>query len=325
MIGITSYGGYIPRLRLNRMSAVENMGWLAPAIAVVAQGERSFGNYDEDSLTMAVASAKDCLLGMDKSQVDALFLSSTTLPFQDRLNAGIVKTALNLKDELHAADFTSSLRSGTTALIEALNGVKAGSHKNVLVTATDMRQAKTAYFYEMWFGDGSASFTVGSSNVIAEFLGSFSVTHDFVDHARGSKQTFDYMWEERWVRDEGYSKIIPEAVNGLFKKLSISMEDVDKFVFPCFFKAEHKKIAKALGATPEKVVANLHEECGETGTAHPFVMLSKNIGRGNSRHTHFGRRVWPGVRCTVFSCNRRDLQTYPEARHRREPCKGQNH
>jgi len=97
MIGIVSYGGYIPRLRLDRMSIFQNMGWFAPAIVMVAQGERSFCNWDEDSMTMAVAAARDCLKGVDKQAVDALFLCSTTLPFQDRLNAGIAKTALTLK------------------------------------------------------------------------------------------------------------------------------------------------------------------------------------------------------------------------------------
>jgi len=81
------------------------------------------------------------------------------------------------------------------------------------------------------------------------------------------------MWEERWVRDLGYSRIIPEAVNGLFQKLSITMDDVDKLVFPCFFKAEHQNIAKKLGAAPEKVMGNLHEACGETGAAHALVMF----------------------------------------------------
>ena len=61
MIGIVSYGGYIPRLRLNRMSIFQEMGWFAPAIVMVAQGERSFCNWDEDSLTMAVAASQDCL------------------------------------------------------------------------------------------------------------------------------------------------------------------------------------------------------------------------------------------------------------------------
>lgn len=273
MIGITSYGGYIPRLRLNRMSIFQSMGWFAPAIVMVAQGERSFCNWDEDSLTMAVAASQNCLKGMDKGAVDALYLCSTTLPFADRLNAGIVKTALNLKDNIIAQDTTSCLKAGTTGLITALSAVRNNDVSRVMVVASDKREAKAAYFYEMWFGDGAAALMVGDSDVIAEFRGSYSVSHDFVDHYRGNRNQFDYMWEERWVRDEGYSKIIPEAISGLFSKLSISMDDVDKFVFPCFFKAEHRKIAQKLGAGPDKVVDNLHEVCGETGAAHPLVMF----------------------------------------------------
>lgn len=281
MIGITSYGGYIPRLRLNRKSIFKNMGWLAPAIVSVAQGERSFCNWDEDSLTMAVAASRNCLADRDKSAVDAVYLCSTTLPFSDRLNAGILKTALNMKDELQAADLTSSMRAGTTALIDALSIVQSGDKKQILVTASDKRLAKTAQTYEMWFGDGAASLLVGETGVIAEFLGSYTVTHDFVDHYRGSQKKYDYMWEERWVRDEGYSKIIPQAITGLFNKLSISMEDVDRLIFPCFFRAVHGKIAKKLGASPEKVWDNLHEVCGETGAAHPLVMFVNALEGAN--------------------------------------------
>ena len=277
MIGITSYGGYIPRLRLNRMSIFQEMGWFAPAIVMVAQGERSFCNWDEDSLTMAVAASQDCLTGVDKSTVEALFLCSTTLPFADRLNAGIVKTALNLRDDLLAQDVTGSLRSGTTALITALNSLREGIPQSLLITAADKRETRAAYFYEMWFGDGAASLLVGNTEVIAEFLGSHSLSLDFIDHYRGSQNKYDYMWEERWVRDEGYGKIIPRAVNGLFQKLGITMEEVDKLVFPCFFKAEHRSIAKKLGATPEKVQDNLHEVCGETGAAHPLVQFTQAL------------------------------------------------
>ncbi len=277
MIGITSFGGYIPRLRLNRMSIYENMGWFAPAIVMVAQGERSFGNWDEDAVTMAVAAARDCLTGVDRAKLDAVYLGSTTLPFSDRQCAGIVKGALNLRDDIVTADFTTSLRAGTTALLTALAAVRGGDYKNVLVTASDMRRAKAATFYEMWFGDGAASVTVGDTDVVAEYKGSHTVSVDFVDHYRGADRSTDYTWEERWVRDEGYGKIIPQAVSGLLDKLSLTMDDVDTLVYPCFFKAEHKKIAKRLGAPPEKVVGNLHDECGETGAAHPMVMLVRAL------------------------------------------------
>jgi len=282
MLGIVSFGGYIPRLRLNRMSVYQSVGWFAPAIVMVAQGERSFCNWDEDSVTMAVAAARDCLKGVDKNEVDGVYLGSTTLPFSDRSNAGIVKTALNLRDDIVAQDFTSSLKAGTSALITALSAVKSGDRKNILVTATDKREAKTAYFYELWFGDGAASILIGNSDkVVAEFLGSNSISYDFVDHYRGAENRFDYMWEERWVRDAGYSKIVPEAVEGLFDKLSITMDDVDKFIFPCFFKAEHRKIANKLGAAGEKLVDNMHEVCGETGAAHPLVMLSSVLEKAS--------------------------------------------
>ncbi|MFZ4440682.1 MAG: 3-oxoacyl-[acyl-carrier-protein] synthase III C-terminal domain-containing protein, partial [Syntrophales bacterium] len=273
MIGITSYGAYIPRLRLDRMAIFQAMGWFAPAIVMVAQGERSMCNHDEDSLTMAVAAARDCLTGREKMAIDGAYLCSTTLPFADRQNAGIMKTALNLRDDMITADFTSSLRAGTTGLLTALEVAQGGSRKNILVAATDKRETRPACFYEMWFGDGAAALLVGDQDVIAEFKGAYTVSYDFVDHYRGAQKSYDYMWEERWLREEGYSKFIPEAVDGLFKKLAITMNDVQKVVFPCLFKAEHKAIAKKLGATPEKVIDQMHEVCGETGAAHPLVML----------------------------------------------------
>ena len=277
MVGIVSYGGYIPRLRLNRMSIVQNIGWLVPAIVMVAQGERSFCNWDEDSLTMAVAASKDCLRGVEKKGVDGLFLGSTTLPFADRQNAGIVATALNLRDDVLTADFTSSLKAGTSALVTALEAVKSGEKKQVLVAAADRRETKAASFYEMWFGDGAAALLLGDENVIAEFIGAHSLSCDFVDHYRGAQRRFDYTWEERWVRDEGYAKIVPQAVKGLLAKLGLTMDQVDKVVYPCFIKQQHARIAQAIGAAPEKVVDPLHEACGETGAAHPLVMLVRAL------------------------------------------------
>jgi 3-hydroxy-3-methylglutaryl CoA synthase/NAD(P)-dependent dehydrogenase (short-subunit alcohol dehydrogenase family)/putative sterol carrier protein len=273
MIGITSYGAYIPKLRLDRAAVVQAMGWFAPAIVMAAQGERAMCNWDEDALTMAVAAARDCLAGMDKKAVQGLYLASTTLPFADRQNAGIVATALNLPATILTADFSASQKAGSTALLTALETVQGGARRPILVSAADRRETRPASFYEMWFGDGAAALMVGDSDVIAEFRGSYTVSYDFVDHYRAAGRRFDYTWEERWARDEGYAKIIPEAVNGLLDKLGIGIEAVDRLIYPCFFAAEHRNIARKLGAAPGKVADNLHEVCGETGTAHCLLML----------------------------------------------------
>lgn len=274
MTGITSYGAYIPQLRLNRMSIFQAMGWFAPAIIQVAQGERSVCNWDEDALTMAVEAARDCLRGHDKSKIDALFLASTTFPFADRQNAGIAATALNLRANIETADFGGALKCCTGALINAIDAVKSGRANTALVAASDKRETKTASFYELWFGDGAASVMIGKDDVIAEFIGSNSLTYDFPDHYRGSMHKFDYTWEERWMRDEGYSKVIPEVIKGLLSKCSLTANDISKVIFPCFFKREHQDIAKKMGFSPDKLIDNLHEVCGETGSAHPLVMLA---------------------------------------------------
>jgi len=273
MAGIVSYGAFLPRLRLSRMAVFNAMGWMTPAIMAVAQGERTLCNWDEDTLTMAVAAGKDCLKGMDKQKVDAVYMASTTMPFADRQNAGILSTALNLSEEAATVDVTGSQRAGTTALSTALAVLKSGEKKNILVTASDARQARAGYFYDMWMGDAAASVLIGEDDVVAEYLGGYSMSVDFVDHYRGSMKNYDYNWEERWMRDEGYAKIIPRAVNRALENAGLEIDEITKAAYPCFFNREHKGIAKKMGLPPEKLHPNMHELTGETGVAHPLVML----------------------------------------------------
>ena len=55
MLGIVSYGGYIPAFRLERKLIAD--AWGRNSIG----GERSVANNDEDSITMAVEAAVNCL------------------------------------------------------------------------------------------------------------------------------------------------------------------------------------------------------------------------------------------------------------------------
>ncbi len=277
MVGIVSYGGYIPRLRLDRMAVMKAMGWFAPNLFGAAQGERSMCNWDEDSLTMAVAASQDCLMSLDKYKIDAIYMASTTMPFADRDNAGILKAALNLQDNITSADFATSMKAGTTALITALESVKGGEKHQILVAASDNRRTKSASVQEMRFGDGAGSLLVGDENVIAEFIGSYSLSYDFVDHYRGQDTKYDYNWEERWIRDEGYAKIYPEAIQGILDKTDTSIGDVTKLIYPCLIGRAHASVAKSVGANPEQVIGNMHEETGECGAAHPFVMLAREL------------------------------------------------
>ena len=277
MIGIVSYGGYIPRYRLNRKIIFKAMGWLNPGSAGYARGEKAVANFDEDSLTMATAACIDCLTDTDRSQVDGLYVASTTMPYKERLNSGIIGTALNLPNTVRSADFSNGLRSGTTALISALETVEAGRAKRMLVCAADSRLGKTGTAQEMLFGDGATAFMVGDQQVIAEFKGAYFRSYDFVDHYRGDLAKYDRSWEERWIRDEGLEKFIPSAINGLLEKYNLKITDFAKVIYPCDYPAAHRKIAKRVGIEDSQLQGTMMEEIGDTGAAHPLVMLAKAL------------------------------------------------
>lgn len=274
-IGLTGFGGYIPRLRLQRKAVAQANAWIAPNFLGKGKGERSMANWDEDAVTMAVEAARD-LLGPDddRSHVDALFFGSTTMPFKDRLNAGIISAALTLEETVRAVDVASTQRAGTSALLQALTAVKAGEAKHALVLAADHRKARAASAQELDFGDGAAAVSVGTENVIAKYLGGASLTVDFVDHFRGSTEEFDYNWEERWIRDEGFSKIVPRAVKAALDNAGVKAEEIKHFVMPCAFGDKFvQQLAKKSGIAPETARDTLAANCGETGAAHSLVML----------------------------------------------------
>ncbi len=273
MIGITSYGAYIPRYRMNRKIIFEQMGWFNSATAGVAKGEKAVANFDEDSITMAVSAAVDCLSGVKRDHVDGLYIASVSLPYAQRQNAVIVSEALDFRDDVRTADFSGSLKAGTTALLAALDAADSGKFRNFLVAASESRVGKPGSNQEHTFGDGAAALLIGSEGVIAEYKGSYSVSHDFIDYRRLTEERFQHSWEERWIREMGYGRIIPEAVAGLAKKYDLKMEDFARIVVGCPVAALVAGLGKTIGAKPEQLEDNLSAGVGDTGTALPLMML----------------------------------------------------
>jgi 3-hydroxy-3-methylglutaryl CoA synthase len=247
------------------------MGWLDPATYL--PGEKAVGNYDEDSITMAVAASVDCLNGIDRDTVDGVYFGSVTLPYKERQNAAIIATALDLRPEVRIADFTGSTKAGTTALLAAYDAIKAGAAKNILVCASDCRIGKPGSSQEEAYGDGAAAVLVGDSEVIASLQGSYSVSYDFMDRWMTGTEKFDRLWEDRWIREEGYAKFIPESISGLAKKCNLSPGDVAKAGYPCLSLRDHPGIAKRLGLEPGQVQAHLFDTVGDTGSAYPLILL----------------------------------------------------
>ncbi len=271
MVGITSYGAYIPWYRINRKTIFSAMGWLNPA--TLLEGEKAVANYDEDAVTMAVAAGMDCSNGLDLKTIDGLYFATTSSPYRERQGAVIIGTALDLRPDIRTVDITNSVKAGTTALLSACDTVTAGSANSVMLCASDCRIAKPGSSQEEVYGDGAAAFLLGNSGVIASLEGFYSVSYDFMDHWKAEDDEFDRSWEDRWIRDVGYTKFIPEAISGLLKKYELSIKDFAKIAYPCLYTREHVAIGRALGADPGQIQEHMLGTLGNTVTACPLMLL----------------------------------------------------
>jgi 3-hydroxy-3-methylglutaryl CoA synthase len=268
--GITGFGAYLPRRRLQRSAIAAANTWFDASLRGLARGERTMCNWDEDPITMAVEAARD--LGMADA-VDGVVLASTTHPFAVRQNAGIVAEALNLGRRVRTMDVGGSQRAGTTALLSALDSAAAGA-KAVLVLASEKRKTRAGSPMEMLSGDGAAALQVGTEGEVAHLLGAATVSADFIDQFRASGDDFDYDWEERWVRDEGWLKLVPDAVGQALVQAGVAAGDIDHLIVPSHLRRVPEGVAKACGIAADSLVDPMIATVGQCGAAHSLLMLA---------------------------------------------------
>lgn len=263
MVGVTSYGAYVPLWRLSR-----------DAIAKGAGGEKAICNFDEDSITMAAAAAIDCLRGVERETIDGLFFASTTSPYKEKLAATTVGMAADLRRDIITADFGNSLRAGTSALIAALGAVKGGSAKNVMVIAADSRLGVPGSNSEQNFGDGAGALLIGDGDPIATVEASYSVSNEILETWRSEKDVFVRSWEERFGTAQGYLPVMTEAVSGLLKKCNLTPKDFAKVLLYSPDARRYTELARGLGFDLKtQVMDPMTNIMGNTGSALPIMML----------------------------------------------------
>ncbi|MGE0860905.1 MAG: 3-oxoacyl-[acyl-carrier-protein] synthase III C-terminal domain-containing protein [Gammaproteobacteria bacterium] len=266
--GILSFGAYLPPLRITRQAILAAVGWAVPGLRGLAAGERTVANWDEDSITLAVEAGRDCLAGIDVVPPHVA-LASTTLPFADRSNSGVVADALNLSTATSTEDLAGSRRAASSALARLAHG-----GQTTLLLAADCRETKPGSTQEMQYGHGAAALLVGEGTPMAVFLSSSSRHEDLVDQYRAADADFDYSLEERWVREEGYLKIVPEVIEEAAARAGVSLSEIDHVVLHAGVDTA-RALAKRLDIEAKRFADPLGAKVGDIGAAHPLLMLAK--------------------------------------------------
>lgn len=274
--GITGFGAYVPRLRLDRAAIAAAHRWMAPSLKSLATGQRAFASWDEDAITMAVEAARDAVGDRPRDTIRTLTLASTTFPYADLQNSVIAIGALGLSAQTRSFDIGGSQRAGLAGLVQALGAGAATGEQ--LYLASDRPRAKPASTLEMTYGAGAAAFRLGSEAVIARKIGAAAITAQFIDHFRSSENQHDYFWEERWIRDEGYAKLIPPVVERALVDAGMAITDISTLIMASPLKGGAAAVAKRLGFAGE-VADGLDATVGYTGTAHPLLMLAGVLER----------------------------------------------
>lgn len=265
--GILALGSYVPRGRLPRALLSKAHGWFDPSLAK-GDGRRSFCNWDEDAITMGVEASREALSSSNMEEVAYVELASTTLPFADRSNAGLLREALALSGEARVSESGGSMRAASSALTRALREPVRGRH---LVVGSDAIDTRPASLQEASNGHAAAAIVVGDGEPLARLSASASVHQDFVDHYRSAGQRFDYTLEARWARDEGYRDRVSQTVAHALGDAGLAAEDVDH-VAVAAPPALARSLARSLPAR-NVIGADLASNVGYCGAAQPLILL----------------------------------------------------
>ena len=76
------------------------------------------------------------------------------------------------------------------------------------------------------------------------------------------------MLEERWVREEGYFKIVPAAVSAALEDAKLDIGEIHRIVLPAS-SGTIRGLAKKLKTDANLFSDPLNANCGDSGAAHP--------------------------------------------------------
>ena len=267
-IGITATGVYIPYYVMKRETIAKQ--WSDRGL----KGERSLCNADEDSVTMAVEAAVNCLQNEKREVVDGLYFASVTAPYAEKSHSVLIAKVCDLKNTADTADFSGGTRAGMTAVKAAYHAINSGSSNSILVTSADSRNGYPKSQQEQLFGDAAAALLIGKEEVIAAIESTMSFNVEITDIWRNAKEDYVQTGEGRFIKTAGYTYAVVNCVKRFLAKEDLSVNDISTFIFPAQDLKDPAAIAKAVGVQPEKVQDPLMLQVGDCGVAQPLLMLS---------------------------------------------------
>lgn len=277
MIGLVSYGVYVPLYRIKIEEIARQWGENATSIkSGLLVEEKSVPDLDEDTATIAVEAARAAIrrADLDPREIGAIYVGSESHPYAVKPTATIVAAAIGTSHAILAADCEFACKAGTAAIqtcmgLVALNKITFG-----MAIGADVSQSSPADALEYSAGAGGAAFVIGKERIIAEIEEYVSFTSDTPDFWRRDQQKYP-AHGGRFTGEPAYFRHTISASQALMERTGLRPSDFD---FAVFHQPNGKfplKAAKILGFTMAQVQPGLMvTHFGNTYSASSLIGLA---------------------------------------------------
>ena len=275
--GIVSYGSYIPRYRIKTEEIAKFQGQNPVAVKKgLVLEEKSVPGIDEDTITISVEAARNCLrkTSITAQDIGAIYIGSESHPYAVKPTGTVVAEAIRATPNLTVADFEFACKAGTAAIQCGLAMVKSGMAKYALCGGSDTAQAAPGDPLEYTASAGGAMFLIGkdaaNKEVVAEIKHTCSYTTDTPDFWRRENQEYPSHGGP-FTGEPAYFKHIVNATKLLFEQTGTKASDFDFAVFHQPNGKFYMKVAKMLGFSKEQCQDGLL--CPKIGNTYSAASL----------------------------------------------------
>ncbi len=287
MIGIVSYGFYVPRYRITVEEIAKTWGKNPRDVKhSLNMQEKAVASVDEDSLTMAYESASMALsaVALSRKNVGVVFFGSETPPYVVNPASTILGEFLGIGNRYLAYDTQFACKAATGAMISAFGLVSSGFTSYALVTASDKANAKPHDPLEYTASSGSTSFLLGKHDVILELVATESFSSDTPDFWR--REGIRYPSHGgRFTGKPSYFFHIQSAAQSLLKKTNLKPSNFAHAIFHMPNGKFPTEVARSLGFTDSQIQKSLVvSRLGNSYTASAlmgFVSVMESAKKGD--------------------------------------------
>ncbi len=280
MVGIITYGVYIPRYRIKVEEITRVWGANADDITGgLGVFSKSVPDLDEDTATIAVEAARNALARreIDPGDIGAVYVGSESHPYAVKPTACTVGEAIGATPCMTAADYEFACKAGTAAIQTCMGLARSGMIRYGLAIGSDVAQGAPSDALEYTAAAGGAAYVIGRDDPIALIHRTCSFTTDTPDFWRREGQDYP-RHGGRFTGEPGYFRHVEGAVRLLFEQTGKSPKDYTYAVFHQPNAKFPQRVAKILGFSPEQIKPGLVvPQLGNTYSGSSMIGLAATL------------------------------------------------